>query len=387
MDSHALLAPSSAGRWVPCPGSVKHEAKYPEQAEHPTTREGSAIHEVAAKVLQEFVEFGMKGHTFKRSDFIDTIASNGVAITAEMCDVAEMYIRDVMQVSTRFDGLTKVLVEHRVHMPSIHKDNWGTLDGAVMFLGGDELVISDLKAGWGIVEVWDNWQLIDYAIGLLDEFVQRNWPMPKVVELRLVQPRPSHRNGKIRVQRLSLQELGVHHDRLRASAEDAMGPNPTFNTGAHCDHCKGRHSCEALAHATYRVNTVIKGIQPTELVGAELGKHLDMLEEAETLVKALKSALSDKALIEIQQGRAVLGYSWAQKESRVNWTKPIEDVIALGELYGIETAKLEPITPKQAISAGVPESVVNTMSASKSAGITLAKADTRLASKVFKPTN
>lgn len=388
MSQHAPLAPSSANRWVPCPGSVLHEAMYPEVSVHPMTLEGSAIHEIAAKVLEDFMYHERKGHSFNRLSFLNTTANNGVVITADMLDVAEMYIRDVMEVSKRFDGLAKVMVEHRVYMRSIHPDNWGTLDAAIIFydMSAKELVVEDLKAGWGVVEVWDNWQLIDYSIGLLTEMVERNWPLPEVIEFRLVQPRPYHRHGPIRVQRIALKDLEPYVEKLRASAHEAFAPNPRFQTGEHCDHCRGRATCPALLQTNYRINEVLQGIQSQDLTGASLGKHLIMLEEAETLLKALNSALRDKALIEVQNGRAVEGWEWISKDSRVNWTIPIEKVHAAGDLYGINLRKVDAPTPKQAITAGMPENVVKTMSASGGKGIALARADMKVSANIFKPT-
>lgn len=386
MGEHALLAPSSADRWVNCPGSVRFEAQYPEKPPHPMTEEGTAIHEVAAKVLQDFIERDVKGHTFKRADFLNTTASNGVVITGEMLDVAEVYIRDVMQVSTRFKG-AKVLLEHRVFMDSIHPENWGTLDAAILFYDMDarELVVEDLKAGWGIVEVWDNWQLLDYVFGLLSDMLKRNWPLPEVIELRLVQPRPYHRQGPVRVQRIHMSELSSYAERLKASAYDALGPDPTFQAGKWCDHCLGCATCPAAMQAGYRVIERLRNITAQDLSGEALGKHLTWLDDAKVLLKALYDALEDKALIDIQQGRGVPGYEWASKESRVKWTAPMADVHAIGDLYGVELRVVEAPTPKQAITAGIPETVINSMSSSHKTGIKLVKADIRLAEKTFKP--
>src|SRR5690606_30190333 len=116
-----------------------------------------------------------------------------------------------------------------------------------------------------------------------------------------------------------------------------------------------------------------------------LGKHLTWLDDAKVLLKALYDALEDKALIDIQQGRGVPGYEWASKESRVKWTAPMADVHAIGDLYGVELRVVEAPTPKQAITAGIPETVINSMSSSHKTGIKLVKADIRLAEKTFKP--
>lgn len=361
------------------------EERFPEREEGEAAREGTAIHEVAAKVLQDFVDCGRKGHHFKRSDFLDTLSSNGVVITNDMLDVAEKYIQDVLRVSERFSGLAQVLVEYRVHMPHIHKDNWGTLDGAVLFHDRDagELVISDLKAGWGIVEVWENWQLLDYTAGLLNDMIERNVPLPKVVELRLVQPRPYHREGPIRVWRFSLAEFEPYLAQLRASAAEALSQSPRLVTGSHCDNCKARASCPALLQVGYRWAEIVTGIQPAEITGESLGKHLTALGEAEKLIGALRDALEDKALADIAKGTPVAGWTTVRKESRVKWTVPPQEVYALGALAGIDLRKDEAITPKQAITAGAPDWLVNSISASSPAGMKLVPVNLKAVEKMF----
>lgn len=373
---------------MPCPGSVRMEAAFPETDTHPMTLEGEAIHEVAAEMIQAFIDSDRKRTEIDRAPYLGKVTGNGTVISAEMLDVAEVYVRDVMSTSTRFNGLAKVLLEHRVCMPAVHPENWGTLDAAIVFFDVDarDLVISDLKAGWGIVEVWDNWQLINYTIGLLHEMGHRNWPLPEFVELRLCQPRPRHPEGKVRVQRIALADLEPYVARMRASALDAFSPQPTLQTGRHCDHCRARHACPALLNAGYRIVEVVKGISTQVLTGAALGAHLDMLDEVKILAKALHSALEDQALIEIQQGRSVPGWEWGQKESRKKWTVPVDQVHAMGDLYGVDLREVSAPTPIQAVSKGLPNDVVDTISARERAGFELRRANLKLAAKIFKPT-
>lgn len=388
MSDHALLAPSSADRWVNCPASVQHELTHPETEPHPNTVEGEAIHEVAAKVLQDFVEYGRKGHSYKRSDFIDTVASNGTVITSEMLDVAEVYVRDVIQVSGQIDGLAKVNVEYRVYMPNIHKENWGTLDASIVFtdLQARNMVVSDLKTGWGVVEVAENWQLLDYAVGLINDHIDRGIPVPDTVELRLVQPRPYHRDGPVRSWKLSVRELFDNYlPKLQESAQDAFSPTPTFRTGKHCAHCKGRFDCPALIRAGYNTVEILRGVQPTKLSGEALGKHLAMLREVQDLVKALSSSLEDKALSDIQNGKPVAGWEWTRGRGSIKFTADKEQVFLLGDLYGVDLREVSLPTPLQAMAKGLPESVIKTVSTHVPGSVKLVPVDLRYASSIFKP--
>jgi hypothetical protein len=387
MSDHAILSASGAPRWVPCPASIQHEAKYAEKPPHPMTLEGDAIHEMCKTVLMDFVSHDLRGHTMKRDDFLGKPASNGVIYTDDMLNVGEKYIREIMRMSSEFKGC-RLLIEHRVYMPNVHPDNWGTLDAAAIFLDTQAslLVLADLKCGWGIVEAYENWQLLDYCVGVLNYLVAENLPIPQRIQLRLIQPRPYHPQGPVRTFEISLAELEPYFLKLRQSAHEALGPSPSFTTGPHCDHCKGRETCPAMTRASYRIVETVKGLQMTDITGASLGAHLFMLDEGIKLLGAFRDALGDKALIDIQNGKPVPGWSWETTESRVKWTKPIDQVYATGDLYGVDLRIQEAPTPKQAIAKGLPEAVVKTLSASSSSGVKLVPADLKVPAKLFKPT-
>jgi hypothetical protein len=48
--AHAVCSPSGAVRWMNCPGSVREEARYPEQSSV-YAQIGILIHEIAAQAL------------------------------------------------------------------------------------------------------------------------------------------------------------------------------------------------------------------------------------------------------------------------------------------------------------------------------------------------
>lgn len=386
MSDHAVLAPSAAGCWVECPASVKHQQGRPEAEPHPTTVEGNAVHEISAKILDDFIYHERKGHTFNRASLLNTVASNGTVMTDELLDIVEVYVRDVMKVSDRFNGAAKVLVEHRVRMPQIHAENWGTLDASFDFHDFDAaiLVIEDLKAGWLPIEVFGNWQLLNYTVGRLNEMIERNHPLPQRIELRLVQPRPYHQDGPVRVWTLTLAELEPYIVKMQKSAADAMGPDPTFRTGPHCTYCTGREDCPAFIKTGYNIVEVAKGLNVTKLSPSELGKHIAMLREAKALVDALSSAFEDKALIEIQNGRSVPGWEWSRTPGRRKFTVPDGDVIAMGDVCGVDLRVTSVPTPKQAMDKGVPEEYIKSISAQVPGSVKLSPVDLRKAKHVFK---
>lgn len=384
MSDHAILSASGAPRWVPCPASIQHEAKFAEKPPHPMTLEGDAIHGMCKTVLQDFVSHEFRGHTFKREHFLNKSASNGVIYTDDMLDVGEKYIHEIMRLVGEHKGC-ELLIEHRVYMPNIHKENWGTLDAAAIFLdpASSLLVLADLKCGWGVVEADENWQLLDYGVGVLNYLIERKLPLPQRIQLRLIQPRPYHAQGYIRVFELSLAELEPYVLKMRQSAAEALSPTPSYTTGPHCDNCKGRESCPAMIKASYRIVETVKGLQMAEITGKSLGLHLYMLDEALRLLGSFRDALGDKALIEIQNGKSVPGWEWKRGESRTKWTAPMSDVYKIGDLFGVELRIQDAPTPKQAIAKGIPESIINTLSAAAPAGVKLAPVDLKASAKLF----
>ena len=64
-------------------------------------------------------------------------------------------------------------IEERVAIPAVHANNWGTPDtwifGHNATSGRARLVVIDYKFGHEFVEVFENWQLVDYLFGILQE--------------------------------------------------------------------------------------------------------------------------------------------------------------------------------------------------------------------------
>ena len=73
--SHALLAPSSAHRWIECPGSVVLSKDIPETTSE-YAEEGTFAHAVAAHCLNN-PDFELS------AGFVLTYEDNGVAISRE----------------------------------------------------------------------------------------------------------------------------------------------------------------------------------------------------------------------------------------------------------------------------------------------------------------
>ena len=217
--------------------------QYPDE-ETEQSREGTAAHWVGEQVLRsyqtEFVDWC--------ANYIGQAAPNGVIINEEMAEGADLYVKDVLKVCQEGGYLQAMRIEQRVVIPRVHEElNWGTPDCVIFAVDKGKLIIWDFKYGRVAVENRKNWQLIEYAIGALDEITGGNGldDQHLQVEMRIVQPRAFHVDGSCRGWTVTGSDLRSYANRLKASADLSMDLNPPTKAGA-----GGRR--DLLRHSTPR---------------------------------------------------------------------------------------------------------------------------------------
>lgn len=340
--AHAFLAPSSAHRWVFCPGSARLEALFPETEASPKSAAGTAAHWVFQCLFEGWLPV------------IDQVAPNGVPINAEMLEAGQMVYDDVVA-TLGPDWRKLIVVERRVHIPRVHESvNWGTPDVRGWGLLPDGrwiLYIWDFKFGYKIVEVFENWQMIDYVSGCisetnLDGLTEQN----VVVQMTVIQPRAYHRDGPIRRWTVKATDLRGHVNRLAASAEAATSADPKcYPEPSACEDCRGRNACEANQRMGYRAAEIGYSAQPLELTPEALGIELRMVKRAKEFLEARESGLEEHAVSLIKRGQPVAWFAMESTPGRKAWTRPVQEVLMLGQMCGKDFAKpVEAITPTQA---------------------------------------
>jgi len=349
MTEHAFLAPSSAHRWVVCAASPMMEARYPEKEPSPESMEGAAAHWAAEMLLRG------------TPATLGQAAPNGVLITQAMLEGAEL-VRDDVRAVTK-----DVLMEYRVRAKRVHPtDNWGTPDyhAATMMVNGNLcLHIWDYKFGCRTVEAFENWQLINYAAGVLDEMgIEGLQEQTFVVDLRVIQPRAYRAEGPVRSWRVLASDLRGYVNRLALQARLATSPEPPFDASNPdaCRDCKGRHACQALQRAGYAAADQGKHCLPLELPADALGLELHTLTRERALLDARISGLEEDAQARIKRGERVPFFRLEQSSGKLAWIVPPTEVIAMGQMFGQDLSKpADAITPTQAGKKGVPEAVIS----------------------------
>lgn len=397
-DAHSPLAPSSAYRWVFCEGSVALEAAYPETEEDESAAEGTAAHHAGAEML-----LGREP---------GTVAPNGVVLTEEMLDGAQMWVDDVRSIGA---PASELQVEQRVYMPRIMDElvtcrdcsgagldltgcscetcagtgkvlvqAYGTPDTWLFVPSTGTVYVWDFKFGHGVVEHFENWQLIAYVCGILDllGIDGRNdehiW-----CDLRVVQPRAYHREGRVRSWRVRASDLRGYFNRLNLAAHAAMRPGAATRTGSYCLHCNAAANCETLRKAVTHAADWLGGSSPEELPARAAGEEMELLEHLATLVKARRTARTADLSARLRRGEGVPGWCLENTTGAKAWKPEDKDkVIALGPLLGLDLAKAPaPITPTQALALakkkGVDASVIFDYAHTPSTGQKLAR-DTHL---------
>lgn len=333
---HSRLAPSSAARRVECPGSRALEERYPEETESAAAREGTAAHWLAQRYLM--------GKEDKR-DF----APNGEMITDEMENGAELYESEIRRV---VGDTVKLRIEERVNIFGVHPDCWGTPD--CWALVDNHLHVFDYKFGFGYVDVFENWQLLEYALGIAHDC---NF---EKVTMTIIQPRCFTREGKVRSWTISRDRLFQNYlPMLQIAESKAMEDGAECIPSPQCGYCKARHACDALQKTVAFGFDVIAAHVSTELNAAQTGVELRYLHRMAKLLEARITGLEEQARSMIMRGELVTGYKLESAPGKDRWTCSAQEVITLGELLGVNLAKpLDAITPAQSRKLGVDESVL-----------------------------
>ena len=362
------------------------EMMYPDLFDSEDSMVGTASHELGESMVRSHAAGGADFPM--PDDTIGQMASNGVLITQEMYDGAKMYadaMRDIM-VETGVFGGKNLRIEQRVAMPRIHAESWGTPDFALFDSKSLTIYLTDYKFGHRIVEVFECWQLIEYSVGLLDEFTKGGgWVDQQItIVFTIVQPRAFHREGPIRSWTVNASDLRAYVNILTATEAAALGPDPMFCVGSECRDCSGRHVCELLQSSAYDVVEYTGKSTPVELTAPALGRELYTLTQAATLLKARITGLSAQAEGIIHTGQVVPGWKLEAGQGHQKWTVTAVEAIGLGDMLGVDLRKPEtPCTPKQAISKGIDASVISGYSETPSTGLRLVPDNGNKAKEVF----
>lgn len=266
---------SSSSRWIEghCPASIRMSKPY-----HSTTSE-AAEQGTAAHELREFsLHFGIRPNECIDLEF------NGFKVDTEMAEGAELDVNYNKNLSLKYG--VKPMIEKRVVMSGLGRtDVYGTADTTFLVPNKRILHTIDFKYGRGAVEVTDNWQLRGYGVASLDTFDA--WNKVDEVHTTIIQPRYDHRDGPIRTEVYTIEQMDEFADTFYRSVLLADDTETLPNAGAWCRWCPARANCRARLERTiqyaYREKPMSElSNDEIEIIFEEIPvieKHLEALHE------------------------------------------------------------------------------------------------------------
>ena len=307
-----------------------------------------------------------------------TVASNGVFINDDMRFFMKGIADDILS------RTSQVLCETRIDWQT-HSGIWirGQYDAAFVDNLG-RLCIEDLKYGWGIVEVKENWQLISYAIG---EVIRRGQVFEQIV-LTIHQPRPHHEDGSKREWILSYQELLEYKDKIEARMTDLANGLKTLTTSKNCKYCSGAaEACPAFSRLYYRALEVSTEFVQDSLTDEEVAQQLDQIKRAEEVIKIKHDSLVELGNSRIKKGRIIPGYIQVEKYAHRNWKNGIGPE-AIKAMTGKDITERQIMSPAKAEKLGIPKDLIKQLTETKLAGVKLEKKNgSDVGNKIFGNTN
>lgn len=316
--SHAILSPSSASRWLACTPSARLEGSLP-QNNSVYADEGTLAHRLAELFIKKRLG-RVLDKVYKKE--LKAIQADEL-YTGEMEDYADGFATYVLEMYNSQPGAI-IFTEDKVDLTRWIPDGFGTVD--IRMIAVNTLTVIDFKYGKGVPVFADqNKQLMLYALGALDEMMHLYYI--KTVKMIVYQPR---------IENVSTFEMTTP-ELLKWAAMDlvpkaqaAYAGNGEFVPGAHCQFCKVKPTCKALA--SYNLDLA------KEVFKDDVNPVLLTPEETVEILKREKfftdwlTAVSDYALDRaVNHGVSWPGMKLVEGTSRRAYTDEIDVALKLQE--------------------------------------------------------
>lgn len=231
--THALYSPSGMERTLGCLGSVNQIKLAPPPKDNPHSILGTNAHTLLEFILKEGESFlgHAEGIPFLRS----------IDFSSEMLDavrVAVKFIKSEYKNMIVEDRKPRLLVERKVHLEHIvDADCSGTAD-IIMYQPYGVLHVMDYKNGKSVVEAKDNYQMMTYALGFLDEM---GWDFSEVW-LSIIQP--NAKGPAMKTWKTSIRTMEEYEKRLTLGVKKSKHPDaPLTEDYKWCFFCPARLQC------------------------------------------------------------------------------------------------------------------------------------------------
>ena len=300
MSGHAKLSPSSAVRWMTCPGSVALSEGIEDKSSS-NADEGSMMHAMAAKCLATGAElFNYVGTTDKET---------GLTLQDKHIADVQFYLDHVHEICAATGGC--LYVEERLPIGWLtgEKGAHGTADAVIAT--ANELIIVDAKFGYKEVEAERNPQLLMYAAAAYNELkVAYDFERIRVV---ISQPRL----GAKPEYTCTVDELNEFMAQVAFAAEMTRShPEQLVPSPKGCQWCRAKATCPALREDVLADFDVVV---PETAGEDDLARVMASADLIEGWVMAVRAEVERRLLA----GTSVRGYKLVQgKRGNRQWESP-----------------------------------------------------------------
>lgn len=353
---------SGLSRVMTCAGSLFFEG-LPAQETNSAAEEGTASGELLALMVT--------------GGAIGTHATNGVPFDKDMHFYNNELATDIQ---VRAKG--PVSCESDVSWMTRSGIKLGAHSDISYFNEQGELCIDDLKYGWLIVDVKENWQLLAYAIG---EAISRKQASP-FINLRILQPRPHHEDGAIREWRITYEELLGYKEQIEARMDKIAAGFAELATSQKCKYCPGASNavCTAFNRAVFHgVDYVLSDFQQDHITDDQVAYQLEIMGRVSEILKIKSDSIKQLAIDRIKNGGIIPGYAVEQNYGDRKWKKEVSPKV-IEVLTGIKITEEKMMSPAQAEKMGVPKDLVAGFVDRHFLGMKLKQVDSAaMAAKIF----
>jgi hypothetical protein len=297
LSEHSLTGPSSAGRIMACPGSLRVslavQEDAPEDEDSPDSARGTMLHKATATFLMTL-------------RLPEGMVADDILTVQWMVQQMDELRRDCARAPNSIE-----LIEDRVDLRDCGA-GWGTVDYAVLVPGSHGICMDAKFGARAVPHPRHNWQMLLYGHGLCRAFgLQR-------IELVILRPAADAEWQVMRWETSaeSLAELARAYSEAVRLAEM---PDAPLVVGEHCTFCKGKALCPARwatsalvpRHGTW--SALIRTMDPMHL--------RDTYERAKIAASqfgALAAAIEDLAVADPIAVR-LHGYEVRSSRGRRDW--------------------------------------------------------------------
>lgn len=304
-SKHAKLPPSSAERWINCPGSVALSAQLPPPSSSPYADEGTLAHAVAELKLRR----NIGEITPKQYDKELTKLQESEYWCGEMDEATDFYADTVIEHLAAAGSDAELMIEQHFSLDKWVPESFGTSDAVV--IGGNTIEVIDLKYGKGVkVNAEHNAQLRLYGLGAsalfgaLYDF--------KTVRYTIIQPRLDH----VSTEEVPLSELLLWAEEdVAPRAIMAMEGTDYMACGDWCRWCPAKAICRKRAE--YNLEIAKDDLKdPPLLTDEEIGEVLGRADSVKKWVEDIQTYALEQALAgkhydgwKLVEGRSIRKYA------------------------------------------------------------------------------